>query len=465
MNFNSIEFACFFILVLLLYVPFSKSIARRNLFLLVASYAFYASWNVYYSALIFMSSLVDYILGRTMADAEPRARRWMLSASLAYNLGVLCVFKYFNFFSSSMHSALSWFGVDVQLPYLNVLLPVGISFYTFQTLSYSIDVYRGSLRPEKKFINYALYVSFFPQLVAGPIIRASDLLPQFLRATRVDPGQLSVDLSLIFRGLTKKILIADMIATLGVDPVFSNPEAYSAAALWLGFYGYAIQIYCDFSGYSDVAIGVAGILGFRVPPNFNRPYWADSPRDFWRRWHISLSTWLRDYLYIPLGGNRVGRAETIRNVLITMGLGGLWHGAAWNFILWGIYHGGLLAVERLYWPLRGSQGPASMLVKRVLTFHLVCFGWLLFRIREVDTFSQFILGMFGSHGEKSVSLLFGALVACGLAAHFMPPRFISTAQRRFAQLPVTVQAMGYFSLLMAFAGLAPQGSQFIYFQF
>jgi D-alanyl-lipoteichoic acid acyltransferase DltB (MBOAT superfamily) len=465
MNFNSPEFALFFVLVLAVHAWVCENKAWRNRVLLVASFVFYASWNLPYMLLLLGSTLIDYRLGLCMDRVAEAQRRWLVATSLVYNLGVLCVFKYFDFFTASGGSLLNWLGYDFQWPCLEVLLPVGISFYTFKTLSYTIDVYRGDVEPERKWVNYALFVSFFPQLLSGPIARASSFLPQLKDKTNVSASRLLDSLALTFRGLVKKILIADLIAAVGVDAVFADPQRFSTPALWLGLYGYALQIYCDFSGYTDIAIGIAGVFGFSTPPNFNRPYAAEGPREFWRRWHISLSTWLRDYLYIPLGGNRKGKGGAYGNLLVTMGIGGLWHGAAWNFVAWGVYHGSLLVLERLIWPFRETQTQAARLFKKAFTFQLVCFGWLMFKISDLERFLLYAEGMVSPRRGKMVSSFFIFLLLVGVISHFMPQERIAALQRRYASLPICVQAAGYLFLILIFVGASSQTSRFIYFQF
>lgn len=465
MNFNSLEFAFFFVLFLGVYAWVCGNKVWRNRVLLAASYVFYASWNLLYLPLLLGSTLIDYTLGLGMERATETKRRWLVATSLFYNLGVLCVFKYLDFFTTSGGSLLDWLGYDVRWPRLEVLLPVGISFYTFKTLSYTIDVYRGDVKPERKLVDYAVFVSFFPQLLSGPIARASSFLPQLKETANVSSARQLDCLALVFRGLIKKILVADLIAAVGVDAVFADPQNFSTLALWLGLYGYALQIYCDFSGYTDIAIGIAGMLGFSTPPNFNRPYAAEGPREFWKRWHISLSTWLRDYLYIPLGGNRRGKGGVYANLLITMGLGGLWHGAAWNFVAWGLYHGGLLALERLIWPFRETRNSIARLFKKAFTFQLICFGWLMFKTTNLQCFFQYASGMASPRGGKMVSGFFMLLLLAGLVAHALPQAWIAAMQRRYAGLSVSVQAAGYLILILIFVGASSQTTRFIYFQF
>ena len=395
MLFHSLSYLVFFPLVVAGYFVFP---ARwRWAFLLAASYYFYASWKPAYLLLIVASTLVDYVIGlRLGAEERPRRRRGWLIASLTVNLGLLFAFKYLNFFSGALGDAFRDLGIFVDVPQLDVLLPVGISFYTFQTISYSVDVYWRAREPERHLGRFALYVSFFPQLVAGPIERSTRLLPQFRRPTRLEWERLESGLGLILWGLFKKMVIADRAAQI-VDAVYAHPNDFGGATLLIATYAFAFQIYGDFSGYSDIAVGSARVLGFDLMENFNRPYWATSIGDFWRRWHISLSTWFRDYLFIPLGGSRVGWRRRILNIVIVFLLSGLWHGANWTFLLWGAFHGLLLLLsiaasrllDRRDAPLLPADGAVSLAARaaRVLvTFHLVCLGWVMFRADNLSHF-------------------------------------------------------------------------------
>ncbi len=384
MVFTTPQFVVFFALFFGVY--FALAGRARKVWLLAGSYAFYGSWNAAFLLLILGSTLLDFWVGGALGRAEDAARRKRLvTISVVANLGALGFFKYFDFFVESAAAGLAALGVDADLPTLRILLPVGISFYTFQTMSYTLDIYRRQIEPTESLLDFALYVSFFPQLVAGPIERASHLLPQIARVGRgltADP----TGLVLIAIGCFKKVVIADNVAPL-VEATYSDPSGVYAPALWLGTYAFAVQIYCDFSGYSDIAIGLGRLLGLDIMTNFRSPYAAVGPSDFWRRWHISLSTWLRDYLYIPLGGNRGGWFFVRRNLLLTMLLGGLWHGAAWNFVLWGAYQGLLLIAFRPAFFARAADRlaahpvgrVASVVVRRLVFFHLVCIGWALFR--------------------------------------------------------------------------------------
>ena len=371
-----VSFAVFFPLFLV-----TRGRARK-LVLLTFSYIFYGSWDVRFLALLIASTCFDYFVGRKIGGApDPKTKRRWLIASLVSNLGILGYFKYANFFLDSTVNLLRQLGMRVDAPDLNVVLPVGISFYTFQALSYVIDVYRGQCKPAQSFFDFAAYTAFFPQLVAGPIERASHFLPQLERHRHAAPLDF-VGIALIGFGAFKKI-IADHYVQV-VDPVFDALPTAHPLAVWVATYCFAIQIYLDFSGYSDIAVGLARLLGFDIVQNFRAPYASDSPSDFWRRWHISLSSWLRDYLYIPLGGSRDGNARTMLNLFITMVLGGLWHGAAWNYVLWGVYHGGLLALGRLTRFDRWGDVSRFAVLRRIATFHLICVGWALFRAESLS---------------------------------------------------------------------------------
>ncbi len=371
----------------------------RKWILLLASYIFYGSWNPNFLLLIILSTWVDYTVGRRLEQTEDsKTRKRLVTLSVFVNLGTLAVFKYFNFFVDSAIQGLTAMGLTAPTLSLEIILPVGISFYTFQTMSYTIDIYRREMKATRDPLDFAIYVAFFPQLVAGPIERAKRLLPQ-IESIQKGANYDSTGWGLIAIGCFKKVVIADNLAHF-VDAVYSNPSGVYGPALWFATYAFAIQIYCDFSGYSDIAVGLARLLGIQLIQNFEAPYAATSPSDFWRRWHISLSTWLRDYLYIPLGGNRGTRWLTYRNLMLTMLLGGLWHGAAWNFILWGAWHGLLLALFRLYQTRRSASRPMqpqnsaiSTMLKRLLFFHLVCFGWALFRAESLSDCGVLLSGL------------------------------------------------------------------------
>jgi len=376
MVFNTWLYFFFFMIVLALYVNMRRP--AQNTMLLCASCFFYGWWDWRFLFLVSFSTVIDYVMALKMEETtEPNRRKRFLLISVASNLSILGFFKYFNFFIDSFNALLAGFGLDAHFWRTDIILPVGISFYTFHALSYSIDVYRRDVRATRSFKDFALFVMFFPQLVAGPIGRATYQLPQYLGERVIKLEGVREGLWLILWGLFKKVCVADNLAPL-VDQNFARSSELNAPVAYLTVVAFAYQIYCDFSGYTDIARGSAKLMGFELLHNFRRPYAAINPQEFWRRWHISLSSWLRDYLYIPLGGSRFGKWLTYRNLMITMVLGGLWHGAAWNFVWWGIYHGILLVGFQLWsqWPDRW-QAPRGLAI--VAMFHLTLFGWLLFR--------------------------------------------------------------------------------------
>jgi len=388
MLFYTPEFLAFSI-ILLSVLGLVHRDAPRKVVLLIASYVFYMWWNPAFILLIVFSTALNYVIGGMLAEQrEPSRRKFLLAVSVTANLGLLGFFKYAGFFSDATLGLVKLLGGDLHWSIAEITLPVGISFYTFQAMSYVIDVYRGRIPSTHSPLDFALYVAFFPQLVAGPIVRAADFLPQLQQRIRLfcDQGTFF----LILRGLAKKVLVADNLAALP-DAVFVDPAAWPSLVIWIATICFAVQIYCDFSGYSDIAIGVARVLGFRIPLNFDHPYIARNPSDFWRRWHISLSSWLRDYLYIPLGGNRGGRILTYRNLMLTMLLGGLWHGASWNFVLWGALHGVALVAHRIYSELRLGRNPgyrpSEHPVVRVASIaamqYWVLLTWIAFRVEDV----------------------------------------------------------------------------------
>jgi len=404
MLFNSLHFIVFLITVLIIAALLRKYNKRAEIwFLVIASAYFYGQWNWIYLLLIYVTIVVDYILGLKCYKADNPQR--YLTISLMVNLGILGFFKYANFILTSGNGLLEQAGYNYQMQLFDILLPVGISFYTFQSLSYTIDIYRGQLQPRKKLIDYALFVSFFPQLVAGPIVRASEFFVQLDKKRCFSFAMAQSGLMLILLGLVKKMVFADNLATIA-DPVFDHPQGLSGVTTLLAVYAFAFQIYFDFSGYTDIAIGVAKLLGFNFPKNFNHPYIALSIQDFWRRWHMTLSRWLRDYLYISLGGNRKGSWLTMRNLFLTMFLGGLWHGASWNFAVWGLLHGVYLAFERIIaqysWLQWNRQNKIVKLVKWLIIFHLICFAWIFFRAQEFADSSMMIGNILSMHGEFSL---------------------------------------------------------------
>ncbi|SHJ38392.1 MBOAT family O-acyltransferase [Pseudozobellia thermophila] len=386
MLFNSFEFLLFFPTVFTVYWILQFNLKAQNVFLLFASYFFYAWWDWRFLSLIIFSSVVDYVVGLRLHKAQSKKvkKRWLL-LSLSANLGLLGVFKYYNFFIESFVDLVNTFGWQPNDLTMNVILPVGISFYTFQTLSYTLDIYRGTLKPTRDVIAFFTYISFFPQLVAGPIERASNLLPQVLSKRTFTKAYLTEGILQILVGLFRKVVVADTLAKY-VDVVYGNIAVHDGTTIVLATLFYAFQIYFDFSGYSDIAIGTAKLMGFSFMRNFNLPYFAVSLTDFWRRWHISLSHWLRDYLYISLGGNRKGIVITYRNLMITMLLGGLWHGSSWNFVIWGGIHGVVLSMEKFLNAHQWFRSIRSVRwVGRILTFIVVLLAWVFFRAKDFDT--------------------------------------------------------------------------------
>src|SRR5262245_19119751 len=381
MLFHSFAFFAFFWVVFAVYWILRQH-RHRLAWLLFASCVFYMVWNPWLISLILFSASVDFFMAIQLEHIQsPRARRGLLVLSITTNLSLLAFFKYANFFLDSVHGCAGWLGWHYTSPALELILPLGISFYTFETISYIVDVYQGRTKAERSLLDYALYIMFFPHLIAGPIVRPRDFLPQLKLRKLFSYGRFYVGLKLFLLGLVKKAVLADQLAGV-VEPVFKDPEAFGSAAVWLAVLCYAMQIYCDFSGYSDMARGIAHTLGYKLPANFNLPYLAANITDFWRRWHISLSSWLRDYLYIPLGGNRNGVAQTYRNLILTMLLGGLWHGASWTFVAWGLYHGVLLALHRVC-PRPRWTGHVLLRPFAVAgTFLLVCVGWVFFRAQN-----------------------------------------------------------------------------------
>lgn len=392
MFFNSIDFAVFFPIVFTIYWLLSKNLTLRNVFILIASYFFYGCWNWKFLMLIITSSIVDYIIGRyIMKSTSKSKKKVLLIVSLMVNLGILFYFKYFEFFVSSFADSFSLFGRAFDTDTLNIILPVGISFYTFQTLSYTIDIYRGKLKASTDPIAFFTFVAFFPQLVAGPIERASHLLPQFSQRHHFNYDQVKSGLLLMAFGLFKKMVIADRAAIL-VNQVYNSPDDYYGVQVIIATILFAFQIYCDFSGYSDIAIGASRTLGFDLMKNFNTPYFSKSITEFWRRWHISLSTWFRDYVYIPLGGSRNGQFVMYRNLFLVFVISGLWHGAAWTFVIWGAIHGTVIVIEKALsksrnkiknqLQLKNSQ-PSGKLFYIFITFSIVCFAWIFFRANSI----------------------------------------------------------------------------------
>jgi len=442
--------------------------------LLAASFYFYASWNPYLACLIFVSTILDYCLAHGIERLKTGGwRRVLVGISVTANLGLLCYFKYTNFFLSSLEQALHRCGAQTSIPLLKILAPIGISFYTFEAINYIVDVYRGKVRAERNLANFMLFILFFPHLVAGPIVRARDFLPQIRRRKPWDWLRVQLGVRFFLMGLFKKWVIADRMA-LFADPVFAHPSEYRAIAVWMAVIAYALQIYGDFSGYTDMAIGCAHLLGYRLAKNFDMPYLSANVAEFWRRWHISLSTWLRDYLFIPLGGSRGGRWQTCRNLLIVMALGGLWHGASWTFVVWGLLHGLLLIVHRVFqdlcrplpWLTAALKSWPGTAARVACTFLCVCLCWIFFRAQSFPDATRMLGGLFHSHGNPppmpaiGFVLTVGAVALChALAQRKLWPRIMD-------RLPAPVLGAGYALLLALCLVMAPiTDKPFIYFQF
>ncbi|HZH23838.1 MAG TPA: MBOAT family O-acyltransferase [Solirubrobacteraceae bacterium] len=463
MIFPSIEFALFFPLVLTLSWLLMPHPRLWKPFVLVASYAFYmaASWK--FGALLAVVTLGNQLAAGALArTTAQRPRKWIVALAVVLDLGVLGAFKYYGFFAQEINGVLGDFGLALSMPLVAIAIPLGVSFYVFQAISYVVDVYRGVIGRGST-IDVAIYLSFFPHVVAGPIVRAREFLPQLAKPR--DPRDVVVGAAvvLIAVGLVKKVAIADTLAREVVDPVFAVPEAYAAPDVALAAYAYAVQIYCDFSGYTDIAIGVALLMGFVFPQNFRAPYRATSIRDFWRRWHITLSRYLRDFLYIPLGGNRGGRIATSRNLMATMVLGGLWHGAAWTFVLWGAIHGSVLVAEH---QLGDRRRPPAWL-GWLLTFHVVVLAWVFFRAGDMATATTF-LGQLTVGGEATlVTLHVVAIVVAVIAAQLLPQEPLARLRLRVESLRPLPLGAGLAALVLLVAATVPaQGvPPFIYFQF
>lgn len=421
MNFTTPIFFFFFVFILLIrwLIPIYKEPNRLILlFLLISSYIFYATWSFEFSLLILFTTISDFYLGKKIYQSQSKKKVYLF-ASIFIDLLILSIFKYYNFFIQNVFSILSIFGLSVSVPILSIALPAGISFYTFQSMSYTIDIYRKEIEPEKSLLRYSFYLAFFPQLVAGPIVVAKYFLPQLNLAPQLKFRDIKIREAsyYLIMGFIKKSVVADRISVLS-DLIFGNPDPFSGSALLVGVVSYSVQIYCDFSGYTDIARGLALLLGFELPENFIMPYFASSLRDFWRRWHITLSSWLKNYLYIPLGGNR---NHQYRNLFLTMLLGGLWHGASWNFVIWGALHGAYLAVENFIRKILEKYLEAKQ-SKSILTkshtiypmvlktfyglwiFGFVCFCWIFFRAKDFTTAWKIITGIF--QWKSGVGLLY-----------------------------------------------------------
>lgn len=469
MLFNTGLFMWLFLLFLGFYQYVQKKSFPRIIYIIVFSYYFYYKSSGSYVLLLLLSTLVNYYLAILMDEKEkPSSRKLILILALLFNLGMLGYFKYTNFLIDIFNKL-----TYSHFNFTDIFLPIGISFFTFQILSYIIEIYRGNLKPFTSIADFAFMVSFFPTILAGPIIRPRVLIPQIRKPFALSREDISRAVFLIAAGLFKKAIISDYISLNYVDRIFDNPSLYSGFENLMGAYGYTLQIYCDFSGYSDVAIGIALLMGFHLPDNFNLPYRSASLTEFWRRWHISLSTWLRDYLYIPLGGNRKGKLRQYINLFITMLVGGLWHGASLKFIVWGGMHGSMLAVEKMISPLTQKQnGRLWKIGGMIFTFHFVTFCWIFFRADTFNTAIQVITQIATKFNPqialevitayKSVFLLF----TIGYLLHFIPVSIIQKTQLEVAKSPSFVQALILVSVIWLIIQTKSANIQpFIYFQF
>ncbi|MBM9606493.1 MBOAT family O-acyltransferase [Desulfopila inferna] len=471
MIFNSLTFICFFIIVHLVYaLPLSWE--KRKIHLWLSSYIFYAAWNPPFVLLLWISTLIDWFAGKNIARTSSRhKKRILLLISLATNLGLLGYFKYGTFLLESFVSLSEAVGIHYQPAVSHIVLPVGISFYTFQSLSYSLDIYRGKLKPWPKFTDFAFFVTFFPQLVAGPIVRAADFLPQCRVSRRATSYQMGWGLTLLVLGLFEKVILADTIMAPVADMVFSNSDLSGTADAWLGVFAFSGQVFFDFSGYSLCAIGAALSLGFVLPDNFRFPYAAVGFSDFWRRWHISLSSWLRDYLYIPLGGNRKGELRTYINLMITMLLGGLWHGAAWTFVAWGGLHGLYLSVERY---LLKHLGDVEFFRKRIvqgmlglLTFILVSITYVFFRAQDFPDAFHLLTLMFSTGELQLLSFSQSLQVAVTLGLLLVGQWLLrdSSLEALATAVPPAVRVVLIAGALVTLSLHRGGDRAFIYFQF
>ena len=491
MLFNTLDFVIFFIFIIVILISI-KNRKFQHSFLLAASYFFFYYSSGYLILLLIFSTFLDFYAGKKIWECKdnPTKKKIILITSLAGNLGLLGFYKYADFAILQFNLFGEYFDLSNQIPFLNLALPIGISFYTFQTISYTIDVYRGNLEPSKSIKEFGLFVAFFPQLVAGPILRASHFLPQLrekieqfssktrLTSISINSWNLKLGISIMALGFLKKMFFADNISPF-VDQVFSNPMGLESASIILGTIGFGIQIYADFSGYSDIAIGAAIILGFKIPRNFNKPYFASSPRDFWQRWHISLSTWLRDYLYIPLGGNKISKSRTFLNLIIVMLLGGLWHGASWNFVIWGLLHGVYLSIHRVVQKSfpgisnnKFLKSKLGLILSILVTQYFVFLAWIPFRVRNFDfmIYSMEKYLFFDFIFQETVDIVLTNKISIFLMAVFILFNYLSYRSKNFyeriAKMHLFYWGLMLFSIMISILILYDgHPENFIYFKF
>ena len=465
MLFNTLKFALFLLIVFVVYRIIERWRWPRTLWLLVASYLFYASWNPWYLILILASTVLDYAIGRGLVRTDaPQVRRALLIASIVGNIGLLSIFKYGNFALENIELAARMFGMELTLERVGVALPVGISFYTFQTLSYTIDLYRRRIEPARNFAEFALFVAFFPQLVAGPIVRASEFLPQLKKRPRLDPAALGVGLSMILAGLVKKMVIADSIRHRIVDPFFADPSQYGLIEVSGALWSFYFQLYCDFSGYTDVAIGAALLFGFQLPVNFRRPGQALSPLEHWQRWHITLQNWLRDYVYFPLGGSKKGDARTLLNIVIVFTVGGIWHGAGWTFACMGLYNGLLAAGWRRFVPAAKTR--RGQLLQGFISLNLIVLSMVGMRPYPIAQAIE-ALRAFTRWNPSTGLIDAGGLsfVAMAILLHYSPIGWRDRIRAWFAEAPALAVAVAMILIGGLCSLFAENADEFYYFQF
>lgn len=473
MNFATVQYLAFFVLIFVLY----WNLRRRwqNILLLAASYFFYANWDWRFLGLIFLLTLVNFVAGPRIEHAtSPASKKAWLIFSLAVSLGILGFFKYFHFFAGNLVALAQSVGWHLSEPTLRIILPVGISFYTFQSISYVIDIYRGQLSPTRSFIEFATFVAFFPQLVAGPIVRASEFVHQLQHERRFSTTDLESGLERFLLGLFKKLFVADTLGVYLVDPVFANPDSYTAAAHWLALLAYTIQIYADFSGYSSMAIGSARMLGFSIPENFAFPYLSLNASEFWRRWHMTMSRFFRDYVYIGLGGNRKGMKRSMVNVAATTSVSGLWHGAGWTFVVWGWLHGAYVVTyqtwrhfKKKFGLMRSSPLLISIIAAWIVTQAGVGFSWILFRAADFGTFWKYTKGLFTSYGSETVPVNFLILIAfVAVVVDHFAGWLLERNPNIVARIPTLARATAYATMIIFLFLTRPETvSPYIYFQF
>ncbi len=471
MLFPTLEFAIFFTVVFYLSWELVFNNSYRKLFLLLASYFFYATLDFRFLPILILSPSLNFLFGLWIGIEEnPKTKKYILTFTIALNLLLLAVFKYFDFFAGTIVEIVTRVGITASWQddvFMNFVLPLGISFFTFQGISYLVDIYRKELTYKNSLLDVLLYISFFPHLVAGPIVKASEFIPQLKQPPKTTDIPFLFSITLIVLGLFKKTVIANYLGVDIVDPVFENPKAFSSFDMVFAIYCYAVQIFCDFSAYTDMAIGFAYLLGYQFPLNFNQPYRATSLKDFWNRWHISLSRWLRDYLYIPMGGNRVSEKRTYQNLLITMGLGGLWHGASWNFITWGLLHGiGLAFEKRFHWDSK-VDSLGKRILRGFLVFNFVCFAWIFFRAESFNKSFEVLRQIFDfSKPVTKMTPFYFVLFLLGMSFHFVKPLRSWNISDRFLQLPAIAYAFVFAVMVTLITALMPEGvAPFIYFRF